>query len=92
MILARNVINLLNHNTSTCIVGCLEFIVVNGGLRLICWGTWIVHILSFNDISYDVLEAYLMDNLMHSFGIWFDYILGHVVDKVIMLSHDLIYS
>jgi hypothetical protein len=55
MMLARDVIDLLKHTTSTCIVGCLVFVVVKGGLRLICWGTWLVHILSFIDISYDVL-------------------------------------
>jgi hypothetical protein len=39
--------------------------------------------LSFIDISYDVLlEAYLLDILMHAFGIWMDYILGHVVDEL----------
>jgi hypothetical protein len=38
------------------------------------------------DISYDVLlEAYLLDVLMHAFGMWFSYILKHVVDEVIML-------
>jgi hypothetical protein len=30
-----NVIDLLKHTTSKCIVGCLVFSVVNGGLRLI---------------------------------------------------------
>ena len=36
--------------------------------------------LSFIDISYDVLlEAHLLENLMHAFGIWMSYILGHVV-------------
>jgi hypothetical protein len=43
-----------------------------------------VHILSFIDISYDVLlEAYLLDILMHAFDIWLDYILGHVVGELI---------
>jgi hypothetical protein len=32
--------------------------------------------LNFIDISYDVLlEAYLLDILVHAFGIWMDYIL-----------------
>jgi hypothetical protein len=32
--------------------------------------------LSFIDISYDVLlEEYLLDILVHAFGIWLDYIL-----------------
>jgi hypothetical protein len=44
MMLARYVIDLLKHTTSTCIVVCLVFAVVNGGLRLICWSTWLVHI------------------------------------------------
>ena len=35
--------------------------------------------LSFIDMSYDVLlEAYLMDILVHAFGTWLDCILGHV--------------
>jgi hypothetical protein len=39
--------------------------------------------LSFIDISYDVLlEAYLLDNLVHAFGIWLEYILGHVVGEL----------
>jgi hypothetical protein len=39
--------------------------------------------LSFIDISYDVLlEAYLLENLMHAFGIWMGYILGHVVGEL----------
>jgi hypothetical protein len=44
MMLSRDVIDLLKHTTSTCIVGCLVFVVVNGGLRMIYWGTWMVHI------------------------------------------------
>jgi hypothetical protein len=44
MMLARDVIDLLKHTTSTCIDGSLVFVVVNGGLRLICWGTWLMHI------------------------------------------------
>jgi hypothetical protein len=39
--------------------------------------------LSLIDISYDVLlEAYLMDILVHAFGIWLYYILGHVVGEL----------
>ena len=39
--------------------------------------------LSFIDMSYDVLlEAYLLDILMHAFGIWPNYILGHVVGEL----------
>ena len=39
--------------------------------------------LSFIDISYDVLlEAYLLDNMVYAFGIWLDYILGHVVGEL----------
>jgi hypothetical protein len=83
MMLARDVIDLLKHTTSTCVVGCLVFVVVNGGLMLICWCTWMVHILSFIDISDDVLlEAYLLENLMHAFGIWMGYILGHVIGEL----------
>jgi hypothetical protein len=38
---------------------------------------------SFIDISYDVLlEAYLLDILVHAFGIWMGYILGHVVGEL----------
>jgi hypothetical protein len=56
--------------------------------------------LSFIDISYDVLlEAYLLDILVHAFGIWMSYILGHVVDELMkwscctpLMSHSLIYS
>jgi hypothetical protein len=56
--------------------------------------------LSFIDISYDVLlEAYLLDILVHAFGIWMGYILGHVVDELMkwscctpLMSHSLIYS
>ena len=35
--------------------------------------------LSFIDISYDVLLKHFLDILAHVFGIWWDYILGHVV-------------
>jgi len=39
--------------------------------------------LSSIDISYDVLlEAYLLDILVHAFGMWLSYILGHVVDEL----------
>jgi hypothetical protein len=39
--------------------------------------------LCFIDISYDVLlEAYLLDIMVHAFGIWLDYILGHVVGEL----------
>ena len=39
--------------------------------------------LSFIDISYDVLlKAYLLENVMHAFGIWMGYILGHVVGEL----------
>jgi hypothetical protein len=31
MMIARDVINLFRHNSSTCIFGCLVFVVVNGG-------------------------------------------------------------
>ena len=55
--------------------------------------------LSFIDISYDVfLEEYLLDILVHAFGIWMGYILGHVVDKLMkwscytsLMIHNLIY-
>ena len=40
--------------------------------------------LSFIDISYEVLvESYVMDILVHAFGIWLDYILEHVVGELI---------
>ena len=56
--------------------------------------------LSFIDISYDVLlEAYLLDILVHAFFIWMRYILGHVVHDLMkwscytpFMSHSLIYS
>jgi hypothetical protein len=39
--------------------------------------------LNFIDIPYDVLsEAYLLDILVHAFGIWMGYILGHVVGEL----------
>jgi len=35
------------------------------------------------DISYDVLlEAYVLDVLVHAFGTWLSYTLGHVVDEL----------
>ena len=35
------------------------------------------------DISYDaLLEAYLLDVLLHEFGMWLSYILGHAVDEL----------
>jgi hypothetical protein len=38
--------------------------------------------LNFIDIYYDVLlEAYLLDNFVHAFGIWMGYILGHIVGE-----------
>jgi hypothetical protein len=34
-------------------------------------------------ISYGVLlDAYLLDVLVHAFGMWLRYILGHVVDEL----------
>jgi hypothetical protein len=56
--------------------------------------------LSFIDISYDVLlEAYLLENLVHAFSMWLSYILGHVIDELMkwscctpLMSHNLIYS
>ena len=30
----------------------------------------------------DVLEAYLLEGLMHGFGIWMGYTLGHVVGEL----------
>jgi hypothetical protein len=42
--------------------------------------------LTFIDIYYDVLlESYFLDILVYAFGIWMSYILGHVVDEVVML-------
>jgi hypothetical protein len=39
--------------------------------------------LSFIDISYDVLlESYLLDILVHVFGIWLEYILRHIVGEL----------
>jgi hypothetical protein len=39
--------------------------------------------LSSIDISCDVsLEAYFLDILVHAFGMWLNYILGHVVDEL----------
>ena len=39
--------------------------------------------LRFIDISCDVLlEAYLLDILMHAFGIWLDCIVGFVVGEL----------
>jgi hypothetical protein len=39
--------------------------------------------LSSIDIYYDVLlEAYLLDTLVHAFGMWLRYILGHAVDEL----------
>jgi len=37
------------------------------------------------DISYDVLwDAYLLDILVHAFGMSMGYIVGHVVDEVVI--------
>ena len=55
--------------------------------------------LSSIDISCHVsLEAYLLDILVHAFGMWLRYILGHVVDELMrwlcctsLMSHSLIY-
>jgi hypothetical protein len=33
----------------------------------------------------DVLEAYMLESLMHAFSIWMGYTLGHVVGELIML-------
>jgi hypothetical protein len=52
------------------------------------------------DIYYDVLlEAYLLDFLVDSFGMWLSYISGHVFDDLMrwlcctsLMSHILIYS
>jgi hypothetical protein len=30
----------------------------------------------------DIMEAYLLENLMHAFGIWMGYTLGHVVGEL----------
>jgi hypothetical protein len=56
--------------------------------------------LSSLDIPYDVLlEEYLLDMLLHTFGLWLSHILGHVVDDLSrwscytsLMSHNLIYS
>jgi hypothetical protein len=56
--------------------------------------------LSSIDISDDVLlEAYLLDVMVHAFGIRMGYIVGHVVDELMrwscctsLMSHRLIYS
>jgi hypothetical protein len=75
MMLARYVIDILNHTTSTCIVGCL----IEADLLGYMAGTY----LSFIDMSYDVLlEAYFMDILVHAFDTWLDRILGHVVGEL----------
>jgi hypothetical protein len=99
MMLVRDVIDLLRHTSSTfwmLSICCSEW-----RLKMICWGTWLVTYLSFIDISCDVLlEAYLLDILVHSFGIWMSYILGHVVDELIkwscytplMISYSIFYG
>jgi hypothetical protein len=79
MMLTRDVINLLKCTTSTCIVGCLVFSVVNGGLRLICLGYMAGTYFSFIDV---LLEAYLLEILVHTFGIWLGYIFGYVVGEL----------
>jgi hypothetical protein len=79
MMQARDVINLLKHTTSTCIVGCLVFVVVNGGIEADLLGYMAGTYLSLIDV---LLEAFLLDILVHTFGIWLDYILGHVVGKL----------
>jgi hypothetical protein len=55
--------------------------------------------LSFIDISYDILFAYLLDILVHAFGMRMGYIVGHVVNELMrwpcctsLMSHILIYS
>jgi hypothetical protein len=56
--------------------------------------------LSSIDISCDLLlEAHLLDILVHEFSIWLRYILGHVVDELMswlyctsLMSHSLIYG
>ena len=72
----RDAIDLLRHTSSTYwMIGicCME---VEADLLVYMASTY----LSFIDISYDVLlEAYLLDILVHAFGIWMGYILGHVV-------------
>jgi hypothetical protein len=54
------------------------------------------YVISIDDV---LLEAYLLDILVHSFGIWLSYILGHVVNELMswlcytsLMSHSLIYS
>jgi hypothetical protein len=63
-------------------------------------GYMVVTYLSSIDISYYVLlEAYLLDILVHAFGIWLNYILEHVVYELMkwlyctsLMSHNLIYG
>ena len=83
MMLARDVIDLLRHTSSSCIVGCLVFVVVNRRIENDLLGYMDGAYLRFIDVSYDVLlEAYLLDVLVHAFGIWIGYILGHVVGEL----------
>jgi hypothetical protein len=59
-------------------------------------GTYLNSIDIFCDVS---LEVYLLDILVHPFGMCLRYILGHVVDELMrrlcftsLMSHSLIYS
>jgi hypothetical protein len=63
-------------------IGCLVLVVVNGflGRSIMVHGCTYV---SSIDMSYDVLlEADLLDVLVHAFCMWLRYILRHVVDEL----------
>ena len=83
MMLARDVIDLLNHTTKYMYCWILSICCSEWRIEADLLGYMASTYLNFIDISYDVLlEAYLLDILVHAFGILWDYILGHVVGEL----------
>ena len=83
MMLARDVIDLLKHTTKYMYCWMLSIFHSEWRIEVDLLGYMDGTYLSFIDISYDVLlESYLLDILMHEFGIWIGYMLGHVVGEL----------
>jgi hypothetical protein len=63
------------------------------------WYMTDTYLSSIDIFDYVLLEAYLLDIMVHAFGIRMGYIVGHVVDELMrwscctsLMSHSLIYS
>jgi hypothetical protein len=81
--IARDVIDPLKHTTSILICWMLSACCSKWRIEVYLLGYMDDAYLSFIDISCDVLlKDYLLDILVHAFGILMGYILGHVVGEL----------